>query len=62
MWLAVGILLFVVIVSIAVRKLNNKRKGHHPKGKIQRDVLKERRSRSELSKEGNRPQKKDIMK
>ncbi|MFW6290458.1 MAG: hypothetical protein ACOC0R_05775 [Mariniphaga sp.] len=60
LWLFIGIMLFIIIAGIAVRKVNKNKEGHHPKGKLQRDVVKERRTRSGLSGEDYKKQKKDV--
>ncbi len=61
-WLFIGIVIFIVAVRIVVRKINKNRNPYRPGRKTGHDTLKERKTRSELSKEDYNEQQKDSLK
>jgi uncharacterized membrane protein len=62
LWLFIGIIIFIVVVSIVVRKVNSNRNIYRPGRDAENDVIKERNTRSELTKEDSDEQKKDLLK
>ncbi len=62
LWLFIGIVIFIAVVSVIVRKVNKNRNAYRPGRDVEHEVIKERKTRSELSEEDFDKQQKDSQK